>query len=131
MAEATADASAKTRLNRAYVVFGFVTRRGLCSISSMLLLAATTLEKLQAIPARFWWNVAMAVGIFIGLVLLARYAARMNKLLVALIVFLMVTVVGVQWVYERNEPKFMSKSIDKIAPYFPKKPQYREYEQPK
>jgi hypothetical protein len=97
----------------------------------MLLLAATTLEKLHAIPPRFWWNVALGVGIFIALVLLARYAARMNKLVVALIVFLLVTVVGVQWVYERNEPKFMSKSIDKIAPYFPKKPQYKEYEQPK
>jgi hypothetical protein len=40
-------------------------------------------------------------------------------------------VVGFQWVYERNEPKFMSSTIDKIAPYFPKKIQYREYQAPK
>jgi hypothetical protein len=97
----------------------------------MLLLAATTLEKLQAVPARFWMNVALAIGVGLVIIILIRYASRMNKLVLSLVIFIMVAVVGVHWVYERNEPKFLTPTVNKIAPYLPKKPQYREYEQPR
>lgn len=97
----------------------------------MLWLAVTTLEKLKEIPTRFWINAGLALLTLAVLILLVRFAARMNRFVLAVIVFLVVTVVGFQWVYERNEPKFMSSTIDKIAPFFPKKIQYREYEAPK
>jgi hypothetical protein len=102
-----------------------------CFSRPMLWLATTTLERLQTVPPRFWVNAALVVGGVLGVILLVRYAARMNKFILALIVFLMVTVVGFQWVFERNEPKFMTSTIDKIAPYFPSKIQYNEYQGPK
>jgi MFS superfamily sulfate permease-like transporter len=97
----------------------------------MLWLAVTTLEKLKQIPARFWINALLAVATLAVVIVLARYAARMNRFMLAIIVFLLVTVVSFQWVYERNEPKFLSSTIDKIAPFFPKKIQYKEYDAPK
>jgi hypothetical protein len=93
--------------------------------AAMLVLAATTWEKLQNVPVRFWVNLLLALATGVVAVLLARYAAKMNRLLLTLIVFLLITVVGFQWIYERNEPKFMTSTIDKIAPYFPSKVRYR------
>ena len=87
----------------------------------MLLLAATTLEKLKAVPTKFWINLGLGLAVVLGTVIIFRYAAKMNKLVLGLIVFLFVAVVGMQWVYERNEPKFMTPYINKIAPFFPSK----------
>jgi hypothetical protein len=94
----------------------------------MLLFALTTLEKLEAVPMEFWINAAIVL-VAGGLgILLVRYASRINKLVLALIVFLFLTVVCFQWVYERNEPKVLSRYIDKIAPYFPARVEYQDYE---
>ncbi len=90
----------------------------------MLLFAATALEKLQDVPKAFWVNVLMAVGAFIVAVILIRHAARMNKFVLGMIVFLFVAVVCFQWVFERNEPKFLTPYVEKIAPFLPSKIDY-------
>ncbi|HEY0965910.1 MAG TPA: hypothetical protein VGD88_00860 [Opitutaceae bacterium] len=90
----------------------------------MLFLAASALEKASQLPKSFWVNVVMAIGgLLIGIILF-QHAARMNKLVLTLIIFLLVTVVGFQWIFERNEPRFLTPTIDKIAPYFPSKINY-------
>lgn len=95
----------------------------------MLLLAATAMEKLEQVPKTFWVNALMALAAFVVGVLLVRHAAGMNKLVLALIVFLFVTVVAFQWVFERNEPRFLTPYVDKIAPFFPSKIEYGERQQ--
>lgn len=90
----------------------------------MLFLAASALEKAAQLPKSFWVNVVMAIaGLIIG-VLLFQHAARMNKLLLSLIIFLLITVVGFQWIYERNEPRFLTPAVNQIAPFFPSKINY-------
>ncbi len=90
----------------------------------MLFLAASALEKAAQLPKSFWVNVVMAIGgLLIGIILF-QHAARMNKLVLTLIVFLLITVVGFQRIFERNEPRFMTPTIDKIAPFFPSKINY-------
>lgn len=91
----------------------------------MLWLAVTTLEKLQNVPPRFWVNVLLAAAAVVVGYILLRHAAQMNKLLLSLIVFLLVTVVCFQWVFERNEPRFLTPYIDIIAPWFPSRGVYR------
>lgn len=87
----------------------------------MLLLATTTLEKLQAVPARFWINAAIfIVGGWIA-IMLVRNAARMNKMVLTMIIVVVVTTVGFQWIWERNEPAFLTPYINLIAPFFPSK----------
>ena len=87
----------------------------------MLLLATTTLEKLQAVPTRFWIN----AGIFIIggwlAIMLFRHAAKMNRLVLIMIIGLVLTTVGFQWIYERNEPRFLTPYVNLIAPFFPSK----------
>lgn len=90
----------------------------------MIILAASALERAAELPKSFWVNILLALAALIVGVFLYRHAAQMNRLLLSFIVFIAVIVVGFQWVYERNEPRFLSSSIDRIAPYLPKKIDY-------
>ena len=85
----------------------------------MLLFAATTLEKMQAVPTKVWINLGLAVLIFFAAVIIIRKAAEMNKVLLSVIIFVVVTSVGLQWVYYRNEPKFITPLIEPLAKFFP------------
>jgi hypothetical protein len=40
-----------------------------------------------------------------------------------------VSSLGFNWVYERNEPKFMTPFVEKIAPFFPSKTSYTTKQQ--
>ena len=42
---------------------------------------------------------------------MVRHAAQMNKLVLGLIVFLWLSVVSFQLVYERNEPRFLTPYV--------------------
>ena len=44
---------------------------------------------------------------------------KMNKLIASIILFVAGTIVFFSWVYNRNEPKFMTPIVEKIAPFFP------------
>lgn len=85
----------------------------------MLLLAVTALEKLQTLKPEVWLKIGIAVVGFIAVVLLYRRIMKMNKVIAGVVVFVVVTVVFFSWVYNRNEPRFMTPIVEKIAPFFP------------
>jgi hypothetical protein len=91
----------------------------------MLLLAVTTgLDKIKAAPPEFWWKLGAAVLCIIVVVVVLQKVAQMNKMVLAIIALIVFSVVGVNWIYERNEPAFMTPIIDKIAPFLPSKGAY-------
>jgi hypothetical protein len=91
----------------------------------MLFLAVTTgLDKIKAVPPAFWWKLGAAVLCLIVGVLILQKVAQMNKIVLAIIALIVFSVVGVNWIYERNEPAFMTPIIDKIAPFLPSKGSY-------
>jgi len=85
----------------------------------MILFAATTLEKLNEVPRQVWLNIGLGVLIFIVGFMVLRAVAQMNKIILCILVAVGLTLVGFNWVYSRNEPKFLTPVIDKIAPFFP------------
>ncbi len=87
----------------------------------MLLLATTTLEKLQAVPTRFWINTVIFIVIGWLAIMLVRHAARMNRVVLTMIIIVVVTSVGFQWIWERNEPRFLTPYVNLIAPFLPSK----------
>lgn len=90
----------------------------------MLLLATTTLEKLQEVPSQFWINMLLVIfGGMLALVLV-RHAAQMNKYLLSLLVFLFLSTVGFHWVYERNEPRALTPIVNVLAQFLPSKGHY-------
>lgn len=95
----------------------------------MYLFAVTAAEKLQKVPAAFWINVAIAVLIIVSVVIVMRKLAGTNKVVLAVISLIIVSVVGFNWIYERNEPKFMTPLVDKLAGFFPTKAGYNAKQQ--
>jgi len=85
----------------------------------MLLLAVTAIEKMQTLKPEVWLKIAIAVGAFVGAIFIFRRVMRMNKIIAGVIVFVVLTVVFFSWVYNRNEPRFMTPIVEKIAPFFP------------
>jgi amino acid transporter len=81
----------------------------------MPLFALTTLEKLQQVPPRTWWLIAAGVGAFFLVVVLIRLAGQVNKFLLGGIVVIVVFVVGMEWVYDRNEPAWATPFVDALA----------------
>lgn len=86
---------------------------------TMLLFAVTALEKLDAVPVKFWINLAIGILIFFAAIIVLRKAAEMNKVVLAMIIFLVLTTIGFNWIYSRNEPAFLTPLIDSIAKFFP------------
>ena len=85
----------------------------------LLLIAATTLEKIQAVPPKVWFNIGMAILIFIAVIIVLRKAAEMNKVVLSAIILVIISSVGFNWIYARNEPAFMTPIIEPIAKFFP------------
>ena len=54
------------------------------------LFALTTLEKLQQVPTRTWWMIALGVGAFVILMVLVRLAGQVNKFLLGGIMLIVV-----------------------------------------
>jgi hypothetical protein len=81
----------------------------------------TALQRLREIPADFWWRIALIVGLLIGAVVLARRIAKVDKVFLTVGVFLFATIIGFNWVYERNEPRWASPAVQWLAMFFPTK----------
>lgn len=85
----------------------------------MLLLAVTALEKIKTLPPAIWMKIAIAIGAFVLTIFLFRRVMKMNKIIASVVVFVVGTVVFFSWVYNRNEPRFMTPLVEKVAPFFP------------
>jgi len=91
--------------------------------------AATTLDKLKQIPPQFWWKLGLVVlGLVVAVIILQKLAG-VNKMVLTIVIFVVVTIVGFNWIYERNEPAFLTPVMDKIAPFFPSKGAYNAKQQ--
>ena len=90
----------------------------------MLLFALTTIEKLKQVPKSFWINILIVVLGLVAAVFVLRKIKQMNKIVVGIILADIFVLVGFNWIYERNEPKFLSPLVDMIAPFLPAKGSY-------
>jgi high-affinity Fe2+/Pb2+ permease len=90
----------------------------------MLLFAAATqgvtaLDKIKTLPPAVWGKIAIAIAAFVLTIFLFRRVMKMNKIIASVIIFVVCTVVFFSWVYNRNEPAFMTPIVQKVAPFFP------------
>jgi hypothetical protein len=95
----------------------------------MLLLAVTALDKIKTMPPEIWAKIGIAIAAFILVIFLFRRVMKMNKIIAAIIVFVVLTIVFFNWVYNRTEPKFLSPIVDRIAPFFPSAGSYATKQQ--
>jgi hypothetical protein len=81
----------------------------------------TTLDRLREIPWDFWMRLGTGVLVIVALVIVLRKVAKMNKVVLTIGTFIVVTVVGFNWIYERNEPKWASPAVSFLSGWFPTK----------
>lgn len=89
-----------------------------------MLLAAETASKLGPIghlSSSVWLKILVAIGALIVLVIVLRKIAKMNKVILVVVVGVVLTIVGFNWIYERNEPAWATPVVDKLAQFFPTK----------
>ncbi|HMD62004.1 MAG TPA: hypothetical protein VKG78_11260 [Opitutaceae bacterium] len=85
----------------------------------ILAAAATTLEKLEKIPRAFWLKVGLAVLVLIAAVIIIRKVLKINKLILGGVAFIAGGFIWFNWIYYRNEPRFLTPFMNRIAPFFP------------
>jgi hypothetical protein len=81
--------------------------------------ATTTLDRIEAVPRAFWIKVAIAVLAVIAAVLIIRYVLKVNKFVLGGVAFITAGLIWFNWIYHRNEPKFLTPLMNRIAPFFP------------
>jgi amino acid transporter len=97
-------------------------------MNTMLFLAVNTIDKLKAVPPKFWWMfMGFILGFFVVVWLLKRLL-RVNKVFLFLGVFVVSMFTFVSWVYNRNEPAFLTPFVDQLAQFLPTKNAYAESE---
>lgn len=84
-----------------------------------ILLATSALESAQNIPPATWLKLGIGIAAFIIAVIVLRKVAQMNKVVLGVVVLVVFSIIFFSWVYNRNEPKWLTPVIDKIAPFFP------------
>lgn len=88
----------------------------------MLVLAATTAaDRFRAIPKEFWVRMAIAVLVIVAGVVVLRKVAKMNKVILAVVVLMGLSFVGFTWIYERNEPAWATPAVSWLSGFFPSK----------
>ncbi|HKB57201.1 MAG TPA: hypothetical protein VKC51_06395 [Lacunisphaera sp.] len=95
----------------------------------MLLFAVTAMEKLKTLPPDFWLKVGIGVVAVIVAIFVFRRVMKMNKIIASIIVVVVVSIVFFSWVYNRNEPKFLTPLVERIAPFFPSAGSYAAKQQ--
>lgn len=85
----------------------------------MYFLAVSALEKVGDVSPDTWLKIALGVVILVMIVMVVRRAAQANKVVVGVCAFVGISILFFSWVYNRNEPKFLTPLISKIAPFFP------------
>ena len=95
----------------------------------MLLFAVTAVEKMKTLPPVVWLKIIIAIAAVVIGVFVFRKVMRMNKIIAGVVVFVVCTVVFFSWVYNRNEPKFLTPLMDRLAPFFPSAGAYNAKQQ--
>jgi len=93
------------------------------------LAATTTADKLKEIPPDFWWKTLLAIVALVAFIIFLRKVAKMNKVVLGVVVMIVFTVVGFNWIYERNEPAWATPVVNWLSGFFPSKGTYASKQQ--
>jgi uncharacterized membrane protein YqjE len=93
----------------------------------MLLLAVSVMEKIKHLPRKSLVNLGLAMLALLVIFLIIKQARRMNKFVLLAVVLVTGVIFCFNWVYQRNEPKFLTPLVDYVAPFFPSAPTKKDH----
>lgn len=80
--------------------------------------AATSLRDL---PTDFWLRLGLGIIGLIIAVTVVRKLAHVNKVVLGVVVVVAVTILGSNWIYQRNEPSWATPVVRWLAEFLPTK----------
>ncbi len=83
--------------------------------------ASTSADKLRQIPKEFWIRMGLGILAIVAAVVLLRKLAKVNKVVLTIVVLLVCSIVGFNWIYERTEPAWATPAVNWLAGFFPSK----------
>jgi hypothetical protein len=88
----------------------------------------TPLEKLQNVSGQFWIKIIIGACVLAGIIFLLKKVMAMNKIILSIIICVAIGVFAISWVYNRDEPAFLTPIIAPIADsgFFPTKGVYEK-----
>jgi hypothetical protein len=96
----------------------------------MLILAETALDRAKDVPISFWFRasgiILAAIFVVILLKIVLPKLAGANKILLCAFLMAAFAIVGFKWIYERDEPAFLTPFVEAVAPFFPTKGAYKK-----
>lgn len=96
---------------------------------NVLAAATTAADRVRDIPADFWLKAMLAIAAFVVAILLLRKVAQVNKVVLTVIAVFVGTMVGSNWIFERNEPSWAAPAVTWIGGFFPTKGSYTAKQQ--
>lgn len=78
-------------------------------------------ERMRQVPPEFWWKMAIGIGAVVAAVIILRKVAKMNPLLLSIGLAFAGAMIGMNWIYERNEPKWATPVVQVVAGFLPAK----------
>ncbi len=78
-------------------------------------------DRLKEISPEFWVKIGIGILVIILVVIALRKLAKVNKVVLTIVVLLILSIVGFNWIYERNEPAWATPAVQWLANYFPTK----------
>lgn len=82
---------------------------------------AAFFERMRHIPPEFWWKLAIGIIAVMAAVIILRKVAKMNPLLLSIGLVFGGSMIGMNWIYERNEPKWATPVVQVVAGFLPAK----------
>jgi hypothetical protein len=87
----------------------------------LVVAAANTADRLKQIPTEFWVKAGLGVAGLIVAVILLRKLAKTNKVVLSIVAAVALSIVGFNWIYERNEPAWATPVVNWLAGFLPSK----------
>ncbi len=84
---------------------------------------------MKTLPPDVWLKIGIGVAAVVIAMFVFRRIMKLNKVIAGVVIFVVVTVVFFSWVYNRNEPRFMTPIVERIAPFFPSAGAYNSKQQ--
>lgn len=120
----------KNLSNGPLFAFPLVSRPLFPGLDLVQFLAVTTADRLKEIPFDFWWKMLLALVAFVALIVFLRKVAKMNKVVLTVIVGFVVVTIGFNWIFERNEPAWATPMVSWMSGFLPTKVNYVNNQQP-
>ncbi len=95
----------------------------------MPVLATSALDAMKQLPPSIWLKIGIGVAILLVAVFVLRKVFAMNRLVMGVIIFVVGSIIFFSWIYNRNEPKFLTPIVDRLAPFFPTAGAYKVKQQ--